>query len=141
MERERALQEAKEVRRQLREREDLERQEAMRKKHELRIQQEALEAQKKRQEELDRLREEEQQRKLVEFNKHRELFYTAELERERKRHHTTIVKALEPGSATRIGRAMEKNFEPKRGPNGRRSWSSVEKNWNLGKINGVPLKI
>lgn len=94
MERERALQEAKETRRQMREQEKLERQEAARRERELRNQQ-ALEARKKRQEELDRLREEEQQRKLAELNKQRELFYTAELERERRRQHTAVVKALE----------------------------------------------
>ncbi|KAK4015486.1 hypothetical protein OUZ56_030463 [Daphnia magna] len=94
MERERALQEAKEARRQMREQEKLERQEAQRKERELRTQQ-LMEARKKRQEELDRLREEEQQRKIQELNKQRELFYTAELERERKRQHTAVVKALE----------------------------------------------
>ena len=47
------------------------------------------------QEELDRMREEEQQRKLQELNKQRELFYTAELERERRRQHTAVIKALE----------------------------------------------
>ena len=94
MERERALQEAKEARRQMREQEKLERQEAQRRERELRTQQ-LMEARKKRQEELDRLREEEQQRKIQELNKQRELFYTAELERERKRQHTAVVKALE----------------------------------------------
>ena len=94
MERERALQEAKEARRQMREQEKLERQEAQRRERELRTQQ-LVEARKKRQEELDRLREEEQQRKIQELNKQRELFYTAELERERRRQHTTVVKALE----------------------------------------------
>ena len=94
MERERALQEAKETRRQMREQEKLERQEAQRKERELRTQQ-LMEARKKRQEELDRLREEEQQRKIQELNKQRELFYTAELERERRRQHTAVVKALE----------------------------------------------
>ena len=94
MERERALQEAKEARRQMREQEKLERQEAQRRERELRTQQ-LVEARKKRQEELDRLREEEQQRKIQELNKQRELFYTAELERERRRQHTAVVKALE----------------------------------------------
>lgn len=94
MERERALQEAKEARRQMREQEKLERQEAQRRERELRTQQ-LMEARKKRQEELDRMREEEQQRKIQELNKQRELFYTAELERERKRQHTAVVKALE----------------------------------------------
>lgn len=41
------------------------------------------------------MREEEQQRKLHELNKQRELFYTAELERERRRQHTAVIKALE----------------------------------------------
>ena len=78
----------------MREQEKLERQEAQRRERELRTQQ-LVEARKKRQEELDRLREEEQQRKIQELNKQRELFYTAELERERRRQHTTVVKALE----------------------------------------------
>ena len=44
-----------------------------------------MEARKKRQEELDRLREEEQQRTIQELNKQCELFYMANLERERRR--------------------------------------------------------
>ena len=78
----------------MREQEELERQEAQRKERELGTQQ-LMEARKKRKEELDRLREEEQQRTIQELNKQRELFYTAELELERRRQHTAVVKALE----------------------------------------------
>lgn len=39
--------------------------------------------------------QEEQQRKIQELNKQRELFYTAELERERRRQHTALIKNLE----------------------------------------------
>ena len=44
-----------------------------------------MEARKKRQEELDRLREEEQQRTIQELNKQCELFYMANLDCERRR--------------------------------------------------------
>ena len=60
----------------MREQEKLEQKEGIKKGRELRNQQ-ALEARKKRQQELDRLRKGEKQRKLVEL---RELFYTTELE-------------------------------------------------------------
>ena len=85
---------AKEARRQMREQEKMEKQEAQRREREMRTQQ-LMEARRKRQEELDRMREEEQQRKIQELNKQRELFYTAELERERRRQHTALIKALE----------------------------------------------
>ena len=61
------------------------------KERELRTQQ-LMEVRKKRQEKLDRLREEKQQRKIQELNKQ---FYMAKLERERRRQHTAVVKALE----------------------------------------------
>ncbi|XP_015607370.1 bromodomain adjacent to zinc finger domain protein 2B isoform X13 [Cephus cinctus] len=76
--------------------------------------QELLEARKKRQEELEKIRLEEQQRKqqerelkrqqavmlkeqmyMQELSKQREMLYTVELERERRRQHMALVRALE----------------------------------------------
>ncbi|XP_058795968.1 bromodomain adjacent to zinc finger domain protein 2B-like isoform X2 [Phymastichus coffea] len=76
--------------------------------------QEMLEARKKRQEEVDRIRIEEQQRKqqerelkrqqavilkeqmyMQELTKQREMLYTVELERERRRQHMALIRALE----------------------------------------------
>ncbi|XP_044588570.1 bromodomain adjacent to zinc finger domain protein 2B isoform X2 [Cotesia glomerata] len=78
------------------------------------INQELLEARKKRQEEVEKIRLEEQQRKqqerelkrqqavmlkeqmyMQELSKQREMLYTVELERERRRQHMTLIRALE----------------------------------------------
>ncbi|XP_057335175.1 bromodomain adjacent to zinc finger domain protein 2B-like isoform X3 [Microplitis mediator] len=78
------------------------------------LNQELLEARKKRQEEVEKIRLEEQQRKqqerelkrqqavmlkeqmyMQELSKQREMLYTVELERERRRQHMTLIRALE----------------------------------------------
>nr|XP_024218419.1 bromodomain adjacent to zinc finger domain protein 2B isoform X4 [Halyomorpha halys] len=103
----------KEQMRLIKEQERTERQEAARKEKEQRSQQ-LMEARKKKQEELERQRLEGQQRKqqerelkrqqaaimkeqmyIQELNKQREILYTVELERERRRQHMGLVKALE----------------------------------------------
>ncbi|RLU17965.1 hypothetical protein DMN91_010206 [Ooceraea biroi] len=103
----------KEQARLIKEQEKTERQEAVRREREIRNQQ-LLEARKKRQEEVEKIRLEEQQRKqqerelkrqqavmlkeqmfMQELTKQREMYYTVELERERRRHHMTLVRALE----------------------------------------------
>ncbi|KAK9720736.1 Methyl-CpG binding domain [Popillia japonica] len=96
-----------------REIEKSERQEAARRDREAKNQQ-MLEAKRKRQEELEKQKQEEQQRKqqerelkrqqnailkeqmyIQEISKQREMLYTVELERERRRQHMALVKALE----------------------------------------------
>ncbi|XP_068975357.1 bromodomain adjacent to zinc finger domain protein 2B-like isoform X18 [Bombus flavifrons] len=103
----------KEQARLIKEQEKTERQEAVRREREIRNQQ-LLEARKKRQEEVEKIRLEEQQRKqqerelkrqqavmlkeqmyMQELTKQREMLYTVELERERRRQHMTLVRALE----------------------------------------------
>ncbi|XP_033329011.2 bromodomain adjacent to zinc finger domain protein 2B isoform X9 [Megalopta genalis] len=103
----------KEQARLIKEQEKSERQEAVRREREIRNQQ-LLEARKKRQEELEKIRLEEQQRKqqerelkrqqavmlkeqmyMQELTKQREMLYTVELERERRRQHMALVRALE----------------------------------------------
>ncbi|CAB0030639.1 unnamed protein product [Trichogramma brassicae] len=103
----------KEQARLIKEQEKNERQEAVRREREMRNQQ-LLEARKKRQEEVEKLRMEEQQRKqqeremkrqqavmlkeqmyMQELTKQREILYTVELERERRRQHMTLIRALE----------------------------------------------
>ncbi|KAJ6644557.1 Bromodomain adjacent to zinc finger domain protein 2B, partial [Pseudolycoriella hygida] len=78
--------------------EKVERLEAQRKERELKNQQ-ALEARRKRQEEIERLKQEEALRKqqiyLQDLNKQKELLYTVELERERRRQHMTLIRQLE----------------------------------------------
>ncbi|XP_012260105.2 bromodomain adjacent to zinc finger domain protein 2B isoform X6 [Athalia rosae] len=97
----------------MKEQEKSERQEAVRRERELRNQQ-LLEARRKRQEEMEKIRMEEQQRKqqerelkrqqavmlkeqmyMQELSKQREMLYTVELERERRRQHMALVRALE----------------------------------------------
>ncbi|XP_046741449.1 bromodomain adjacent to zinc finger domain protein 2B-like isoform X11 [Diprion similis] len=97
----------------IKEQEKSERQEAVRRERELRNQQ-LLEARRKRQEEMEKIRMEEQQRKqqerelkrqqavmlkeqmyMQELSKQREMLYTVELERERRRQHMALVRALE----------------------------------------------
>nr|XP_022921301.1 bromodomain adjacent to zinc finger domain protein 2B isoform X3 [Onthophagus taurus] len=96
-----------------REIEKSERQEAARRDREAKSQQ-LLEAKRKRQEEIEKHKQEEQQRKqqerelkrqqnailkeqmyIQEISKQREMLYTVELERERRRQHLALVKALE----------------------------------------------
>ncbi|XP_033175647.1 bromodomain adjacent to zinc finger domain protein 2B isoform X7 [Bombus impatiens] len=103
----------KEQARLIKEQEKTERQEAVRREREIRNQQ-LLEARKKRQEEVEKIRLEEQQRKqqerelkrqqavmlkeqmyMQELTKQREMLYTVELERERRRQHMALVRALE----------------------------------------------
>ncbi|XP_076298124.1 bromodomain adjacent to zinc finger domain protein 2B isoform X14 [Lasioglossum baleicum] len=103
----------KEQARLIKEQEKSERQEAVRREREIRNQQ-LLEARKKRQEEVEKIRLEEQQRKqqerelkrqqavmlkeqmyMQELTKQREMLYTVELERERRRQHMALVRALE----------------------------------------------
>ncbi|XP_050306247.1 bromodomain adjacent to zinc finger domain protein 2B isoform X3 [Anthonomus grandis grandis] len=90
-----------------------ERQEAARREKEARTQQ-MLEAKRKRQEEADKQKHEEHQRKqqerelkrqqaamlkeqiyIQEINKQREMLYTVELEKERRRQHLALIKAME----------------------------------------------
>ncbi|XP_030764884.1 bromodomain adjacent to zinc finger domain protein 2B-like isoform X3 [Sitophilus oryzae] len=90
-----------------------ERQEAARREREARSQQ-LLEAKRKRQEELEKQKQEEQHRKqqerelkrqqaamlkeqiyIQEINKQREMLYTVELEKERRRQHLALIKAME----------------------------------------------
>ncbi|XP_060523165.1 uncharacterized protein LOC132700053 isoform X3 [Cylas formicarius] len=90
-----------------------ERQEAARREREARSQQ-MMEAKRKRQEELEKQKQEEQQRKqqerelkrqqaamlkeqiyIQEINKQREMLYTVELEKERRRQHLALIKAME----------------------------------------------
>uniref|UniRef100_W4VRC8 Putative toutatis n=1 Tax=Corethrella appendiculata TaxID=1370023 RepID=W4VRC8_9DIPT len=75
-----------------------ERLEIQRRERELKNQQ-ALEAKRKRDEELAKQKAEEAQRKqqmyLQDLNKQKELLYTVELERERRRQHTTLIKQLD----------------------------------------------
>ncbi|XP_046681974.1 bromodomain adjacent to zinc finger domain protein 2B isoform X3 [Homalodisca vitripennis] len=103
----------KELTRFIKEQEKSEKQEAIRKEREQRSIQ-MLEARRKRQEEAGKLKQEEQQRKqqeremkrqqtallkeqiyMQELSKQRELLYTVELERERRRQHMALVKSLE----------------------------------------------
>ncbi|KAK7789353.1 hypothetical protein R5R35_011648 [Gryllus longicercus] len=97
----------------LKEQERCERQEAVRREREQRNLQ-MMEARRRRQEQLERQRQEDQLRKqqerelkrqqavlikeqlyMQELNKQREMLYTVELERERRRQHMMLVKALE----------------------------------------------
>ncbi|XP_071440826.1 bromodomain adjacent to zinc finger domain protein 2A-like isoform X2 [Hetaerina americana] len=88
------VQKQREQARLAKEQEKLERQEAARRERELRAQQAMEERELKRQQAV-LLKEQAVQLYMQELNKQREMLYTVELERERRRQHMLLVKALE----------------------------------------------